>query len=202
MALETYEVTNNGQHTIEAGEPYTAHITVRGVAPILFHAWNVESVAEKGKAPKGSKAKKEDDYQSYVYRTPDGELAIPTEYFRQAVIGAARFRQDPRSPRKSAIDLFKAGIVGLQELCPLGTNEWDYLDRRRVTIQRSAITRVRPALNPGWETTVVLGVVLPEYIEPATLNEVIAQAGRLIGVADYRPTYGRFQIVGFAVGPA
>ncbi len=122
-----------------------------------------------------------------------------------SVIAAAKFRQDPRSPRKSAMDLFKAGVVGLTNLSPI-TNVvgelpkvWDFEDARRVQIQRNGITRVRPAFRAGWEATFLLGILLPEYIKPHDLNEVIAQAGRLVGVGDFRPTFGRFQVVKFEV---
>jgi hypothetical protein len=40
---------------------------------------------------------------------------------------------------------------------------------------------------------------LPEYVAAKDLNEVIAAAGRLIGVGDFRPTYGRFQVVNFEI---
>lgn len=183
--------------TSQPASPYTARVTIRGSAALLFHRWSNEAVAEKAAAAKGSRAKKSDNLESYVYRCDNGNLGLPGEYLRQSIIGAARFRQDPRSPRKSAMDLFKAGVVSLTELADLGVDEADYIDRRRVLIQRNAITRERPALRQGWETTIELMALLPEYIDRDTLNEVITQAGRLIGVGDFRPTYGRFQVVHF-----
>lgn len=192
-------VSNGAASTIEFQEPYVATIVVEGTAAILFHAWNNEAVEAKAKAAKGSKAKKEDDVESYVYRTPSGEIAIPGRSFRMAIISAAKFRQDPRSPRKSAMDLFKAGIASLDEYCSLGTKEWSYIDRQRVQVQRSSITRARPAMLAGWQCTVRMQVLLPEYISPQLLNETVQAAGRLQGVGDYRPTYGRFQVVGFKV---
>ncbi|MGE9244407.1 hypothetical protein, partial [Escherichia coli] len=84
---------------------------VEGSSDFLFHRWNAEAVDEKAAAAKNSKAKKTDDVESYVYRTEDGDLAIPGEYLRGSIIHAAKFRQDPRSPRKSAMDLFKAAVV-------------------------------------------------------------------------------------------
>jgi len=192
--------TNGGAAEIAYTEPYTVRVTVEGTVPILFHRYNPESVAEKARAAKGSKAKKTDDLEAAVYRTPKGNLAIPGEYLRQAIIHAAKFRQDPRSPRKSAMDLFKAGVQVLTELSDLGMKNWDYVDQRRVTIQRgSAVTRMRPALNKGWSADFELIVALPEYIGPEALNETIQQAGRLIGLADFRPTYGRFAVTHFTV---
>jgi hypothetical protein len=112
------------------------------------------------------------------------------------MIHAAKFKQDPRSPRKSAMDLFKASIVALTELAPLnnGTEKWDYIDQRRVVIQRSAITRMRPAFAKGWTASFEFSVLTPEYIDPQLFNEVLVLTGKLIGTADGRPSYGRFQI--------
>jgi len=192
-------VSNDAEAMIKFSQPYAATIEVVGTAPLLFHRWSVEGIADKAAAAKGSKAKKTDDLASYVYRDGKGDLAIPSEYFRMAIIHAAKFKQDPRSPRKSAMDLFKAGIAGIEEFCSLGVRDWDYVDQRRVMIQRNGVTRHRPAMHAGWKATVMLQVLLPEYISPELLNETIQSAGRLIGVADFRPTYGRFQIVKFSV---
>lgn len=191
------EVTNDAESYFMA--PYIAEFTIKGTAALLFHRWSNEDVEAKGKAAKGSAAKKTDNLDAYVYRNEAGEICLPGEYVRQALIHAAKYRQDPRSPRKSAMDLFKAGVVSLTELASLGVDEWDYLDKRRVVIQRSAITRTRPAMLPGWEATFQFQVLLPEYIDPAMLQDVLVQAGRLVGVGDFRPTYGRFSVNMFEV---
>lgn len=191
------EPTNGGEESISHSEPYAAVITIQGSADLLFHRWNAESIDEKSKAAKNSKAKKSDDVETYVYRNDKGFLAIPGEYLRGSIINAAKFRQDPRSPRKSAMDLFKAGIVVTSPLASLGVKDWDYLDKRRVTIQRAGINRTRPAMRIGWEATFDLMVVLPEYIDRQLLRETIESAGRLIGLGDFRPTFGRFGIIKF-----
>lgn len=192
-------VSNDGAKTISESEPYIVTIAIEGVAALLFHRWSVDGVDAKAKAAKGSKAKKTDDIESYVYRNADGILCLPSEYLRMSIIGASKFRQDPRSPRKSAMDLFKAGVVGLDDMCSLGSKDWDFIDRRRVMVQRNGITRQRPAMNPGWKVEIPLMVNLPEYISPAFLNEVVQMAGRLIGVGDFRPTFGRFAVTKFEV---
>lgn len=196
-ATALHPVSNDAAEEVAINEPYSVAVTIRGSSAILFHRWSNEAVAEKAAAAKGSKAKKSDNLDSYVYRCDNGHLGLPGEYLRQAIIGAARFRQDPRSPRKSAMDLFKAGVVSTTETADLGVVDPDYIDRRRVLIQRNAITRERPALREGWEATIELMVLLPEYIDRTMLLEVIGAAGRLIGVGDFRPTYGRFAVTSF-----
>lgn len=189
--------SNDGASVVNASLPYTVVVGIQGAADILFHRWSADAVDAKAAAAKGSKSKKTDDVESYVYRNDAGNLALPGEYLRQAIIAAAKYRQDPRSPRKSAMDLYKAAIVPLTALADLGVKDWDYEDRRRVVVQRNGVNRTRPALRAGWKAEFELLVNLPEYVAPQDLNEVIAAAGRLIGVGDFRPTYGRFSVIKF-----
>lgn len=202
--------SNDAAHDIEMQEPYVAEVEIEGASAILFHRWSCEAVAEKAASAKGSKAKKTDNIESYVYRDLDGNIALPGTYVVGSMIdprnGAAKYRQDPRSPRKSALDLFRAGVVAVTDLAPMYSNgskvpasTWDYLDERRVTVQRAGITRVRPAFLAGWRATVCLQVLTPEYIAPGLLQDVLTAAGRLVGVADFRPTFGRFRIAKFEV---
>lgn len=199
VKLKNEQVSNGGESAIEFSYPYSVAVTVEGSCPILFHRWNCDAVEAKAKAAKGSAAKKSDDIESYVYRNDAGEICLPGEYLRQSIIMAAKFRQDPRSPRKSAMDLFKAAVISLTDLASLGTNEWDFEDRRRVTVQRNGITRIRPAMREGWKATVQLMVNIPEYVSPTLLRSVLDDAGRLVGVGDFRPTYGRFTVSNWEV---
>lgn len=196
-ALNDDSISNDGEHAIRP--PFIVTVEIEGTAALLFHAWSVEGVAAKSAAAKGSAAKKTDDLESYVYRNEHGDLCIPGEYLRQSIIHAAKFRQDPRSPRKSAMDLFKAGVVATTELATTGKPTWDYIDRRRVMVQRNGVTRERPALLAGWKATFDLMVLTPEYIDQALLRAVVNDAGRLVGIADFRPTFGRFDVVNWKV---
>lgn len=201
------DVSNAGEALIETEIPYRVAVTVTGDAPLLFHRWQSDAVDAKAKAAKGSTAKKSDDLESYVWRDGDGIICLPGEYLRGSLVepknGAAKYLQDPRSPRKSALDLFKAGVVALSDLAPITTasggvaSSWDYVDRRRVTVQRAGITRSRPAFDAGWRATVVFQVLTPQYIDVVLFRQVLGHAGRLVGVGDFRPTFGRFSVTGF-----
>lgn len=204
------DVSNAGESTILLEEPYIVTIGITGTSPILFHRWQSDAVEAKANAAKGSKAKKSDDVESYTWRNEEGIICLPGEYARGVLIdaknGAAKYVQDPRSPRKSALDLFKAGVVSLTDLAPITRADgqlaetWDYVDRRRVTVQRAGITRERPAFAAGWSATIQFMVLTPEYVSPNLLHEVFAKGGRLVGIADFRPTFGRFRIDSFDVG--
>lgn len=190
-------VSNGAAAIIDINIPYAVEVQLTGSSALLFHRWNAEGVDEKARAAKGSKAKKSDNIEEYVWRNEQGLLCIPGEYVRQSMIHAAKFKQDPRSPRKSAMDLVKAGVVSLTDLASVGVKEWDFVDRRRVMIQRNGINRERPGLRAGWVARFELLVNLPEYLSPDFVQDLLVSAGRLIGIGDFRPTYGRFQVTSF-----
>lgn len=201
------DTSNAGADIIDLDAPYRVAVTITGDSAILFHRWQNEAVAAKAAAAKGSKAKRSDDVESYVWRDADGTICLPGEYLRGSLIdpknGAAKYLQDPRSPRKSALDLFRAGVISLTDLAPITkadgklATDWDYLDRRRVTVQRNGITRERPAFAEGWSASVQLLVTSPTYISLPVLRQALAQAGRLVGVGDFRPSFGRFSVTNF-----
>jgi hypothetical protein len=197
------EPTNGAAPDIQMELPYVVEFTIEGVCPILFHRWNDEVIGEKGDAGKGSRQKKTDNVESYIWRNEKNEICLPGVYVHGSIAdkkgGSAKYRQDPRSPRASAVKLYQAGISPLTELATLGKAKWDYLDRRRAVVQQSGITRERPAFLAGWTAQFQFVVNLPEYISPAAFYDLLALAGRAVGVGDYRPTYGRFNVIQFEV---
>ena len=197
--VEVSKPSNDGRHSIDMSVPYAVHLTIQGTSDLLFHRWSCEDVEEKANASKNSAAKKTDNIDAYLWKDEKGNISLPCEYLRQAIIHAAKFEKDPRSPRKSAMDLFKAGVVSITDLASLGVKEPDYLDKRRVTIQRNSISRVRPAIRSGWKASLILQILTPEYIDIVLFKKVLDTAGRLVGVGDFRPTFGRFSIVNFDV---
>ncbi len=208
-ALGSQDDPEAANNAIVTGAPYAVQVQLTGACPIMFHRWQDSAVAAKAAAAKGSRAKKTDDVESYVYRNAAGQICLPGEYLRQSIAGpqgAAKYRQDPRSPRKSALDLYKASVIALTDLGPIHSaasgevaTTWDYLDSRRVTVQRAGITRVRPCFLSGWTAEITLSVLQPNYVPAEQLLEVLQDAGRFVGIADFRPTHGRFNVTHFEV---
>ena len=179
---------------------YIVTVKICGTSPMLLHAWKPDAIFEKT-CTRARKQTLEEEMESRVYRTEGGNIGIPGEYLRHSVIGAARFRRDPRSPRKSAEVLFKS-IVSLTELADTGKATWDRLDVRKITIMRTNLTRRRPMLDAGWEATFLFLVDNEEQIPPDAFRETLSLAGRMIGIGDFRPAFGRFEVVSFEVEEA
>lgn len=194
--------SNDGEPSVLSAAPYRLTFTIRGIADLLFHRWSNEDVEAKRTAKRGSEVKRQDNLEAYRWRDADGMVCLPGTYLHTALVEAGKFLQDPRSSRpKQACDLFKAAFLPVAALYPLGP-QWEIEDKRRMVVNRAGITRTSPGFKAGWEATFDFDMVLPEYVSQEMFYEALSLAGRVIGVGQYRPTYGRFQIVGFGVAGA
>lgn len=196
--IDTGANSNDAEDALLSTAPYRVSFTIRGSADLLFHRWSNEDVAAKSTAKRGSSVKKTDNLEAYVHRDEKGQVCLPGTYLHAAVKEAGKFMQDPRSSRpKQACDLFKAALIPVTVLCPLGPT-WEIEDKRRMVVNRSGITRTSPGFRAGWEAEFDFDVILPEYVSQEMFLEALTLAGRVIGLAQYRPTYGRFQVIKFA----
>lgn len=177
-----------------ACEPYMVEVTIEGIAPVLYHRYDPEAVAAAAGAKKGSKERKQDNVESFVYRDDKGAVCIPAEWMKAALANAGRKFQDPSSPRKSARDLVRAAILVGPYLATTGKKVWDALDVRGVVIQKNRVTRTRPMLMAGWSVKFEITVNDPEYIDDQFLYQLVQRAGSHNGLGDFRPDFGRFRI--------
>lgn len=175
-------------------------VTIEGTSRILFHRYDCEAVGAKAGAGKGSKEKKTDNVESYTYRDDDGYLCVPAEALHGSLIQSARSFQDPRSPRKSAMDLIKAGLLVMPDMIRITRDgspmrDWEFTDTRRVVVQRSAVSRTRPGVNAGWRLAAQIHILTPGLISVELLRSLVVNAGATVGLCDFRPRFGRFQAV-------
>lgn len=189
-------VSNGASDLVALAQPYTIDVTVEGTGKMLMHCWNIEAIIEKGAAKKNSVTKKTDNLESYVLRDEKGRIVVPTLNFCASIRTAGKSFADPTSPRKSMHDRLKAIIIPENEfgLINGGTKDWDFVDRRRVVIQRAGITRERPGFYEGWKITFRITVLEPEFLPLPRLIEIMDNAGKFQGLGDFRPTFGRYRI--------
>ena len=59
-------------------------------------------------------------------------------------------------------------------------------------VQRSTVMRTRPIFRE-WELEFTVHF-MPDIVDEHSLDEAVEIAGKLIGLSDYRPKYGRFEV--------
>jgi hypothetical protein len=129
-----------------------------------------------------------------LYLDPKGRISITEDMLLGAGYAGAK------TIKKGT--LFKAGVLGTEAFFPLeykgpkdplALYEVDgFVDYRGVVVQRSRVFRARPRFNE-WSLTMSL-MVDASIINTKDVVVCYEQAGRMIGLGDFRPRFGRFEV--------
>lgn len=185
----------------ETGSRYFA-VHLVGVSPgILMHRYNYEWERKT----RGNKNYPPPDVEAAAHRylSADGkELVIPSDAIRGTMLRIAKGTKPAGSRGRETMAPYVAG--GLQftpDEIPLGLKENQYsVDARMI---RNPVTggrqvRGRARVDP-WNAWFVLSYLVEDMIDnPGQMKEMLAQAGRRIGILDFRPAnsgrFGRFKV--------
>jgi len=188
---------------------YTVNVEVEGTAPLLQHRFPVPELSEMSKGGTRSTGAKDytQEWRAYFYEA-GGQIVQPSAHFEGALVKAAINFKVAGKRGRSYKDLFKASVFCAPDAIPFGVSVPDdldadadkplYLDVRPVVVQRSRVVRIRPAFKAGWKLAFTIEVIDDE-VQPELLHDVLALAGKTVGIGDFRPKFGRFMVTRFEV---
>ena len=184
-------------------------VHIRGTAPLLMHNGMLadqEYVYSKAlKLVSKRRSKNEDDrgemaeheFQGGMYFEDGVGPGLPSGAIEAAIKNSAK--QD------RAGKIVTSALFVDEEFLPLiydgpKTREalWAdarYRDRRIAVVQRARVARTRPRF-PKWEIKFTI-TMLPCELNAEDLERYMRYAGCYVGLGDYRPKYGRFEVVSF-----
>jgi hypothetical protein len=189
-------------------EPYSVEFEIEGTRGYLFNRYDVPANGDDSQ--KGVKVVKTPGMM--VHTDSDGNLAARSAQVWNAVKAAGKYRKNPRSARGSLSTVLSEAleVEGLDNrhpdlltfLSPKGKpyEGWDFEFTSRVKNAGAFagyVTRLRPALHPGWRLTGRATILLPQYLPIQRLHECFEMAGRFGGIGDGRTGglgFGRFLI--------
>ena len=171
---------------IESEKLIMAKITGRPPG-ILMHRMNTDALSREKRAKRTSQIpSREDEAEAAAYRMENGELYIPSEALYGAIVNAGkamRFGRTAASQILATIRIFPQKI-------PLGTSEYE-IDERSAVVMGSRILRARPLLRK-WSIEFYI-VIDSNLIAPDSLEVALRDAGRRVGILDFRPQHrGQF----------
>lgn len=199
---------------------YTANI--RGVVPTIMHngrtANPLDSMAKLMKTVTGKRVKTDNDYallskmewfaglyldknvktsleNSEFKIEGNATILYPSTAIEGMMLSAARKQRLGQLVQTGLIcdEVFPLKFDGdemsLAELWESG----DFADFRKVKVQKNSVRRCRPIFRE-WELKISLNY-LPDVINQSQVEDILDVAGRLIGLSDYRPRYGRFEVL-------
>lgn len=184
----------------------TLHLT--GNRPMLMHngrlANPLDPWTQQLKALNAKRKKTDEDLMAIlqaeargaIYETPDGVLGFPTQNVWRCVYDSAKAFKLGEDIKRSLsfedviepLGVHGVGVVNVESFLADTAN----IDYRPVKIQRAKVMRARPVAR-NWTTSHKFEL-LDDVLNPRDLVPVLQRAGRLVGLGDWRPTYGTFDV--------
>lgn len=189
---------------MDSSATITLHLT--GLRPMLMHngrlANPIDPWTRELKKLTGKRKKTDEDLIAMMriearggaYETADDMLGLPTENVWRSLFDAAKaFKRGVDVKRALLTDgSVSTLLVGGD---PVKVDDFltdpDHIDYRPVRVGQSKTMRARPLVT-DWSSTHTFEL-LTDVIDPRDLEPIVERAGRLVGLGDYRPTYGTFE---------
>jgi hypothetical protein len=174
-------------------------VRIEGTTPILSHNPAGMAMRKPGKASQIPTP--EEEALASCYWTEDkSSIGCPADNIKASMIVAApAYKIGPKTKAAPYV----AGSVSLKpDLIPFNTKEY-VIDTRRAVVQRQGILRSRAKLNT-WALDFEM-VLDEDFLEactnPEVLKDILAEAGRRVGLLDFRPQrkgwFGKFRVTRF-----
>jgi hypothetical protein len=179
---------------------------LRSVSPLLMHSGQLADPlnphTKAMKAISGKRKKTEADFAQlaklewfgslYLH---DGAPCLPGEVIEAGLIEAAR---KMRRGQEAKAGIISDGFFALDYDGPRDPEAlWADIRFRfstGVRVQRNRVIRTRPRFDE-WTATVEVDY-LPDQLNPAEVTDMMRTLGRIIGIGDWRPRFGRFELDG------
>jgi hypothetical protein len=183
----------------------TLQFKIRGVVPLLMHngqlADPLNSHSKALAKVTGKRKKTEADHAQAAKIEWYGSLymhgdapCLPGEMIEAAFIEASKKH---RRGQQAKAGIISDGFWPLEYDGPKAADElWAdmrFQFRSSVRVQRNKIMRTRPIFS-HWSATIGLDF-LPDQLSGDDIHETVATMGRIVGLGDWRPRFGRFEIV-------
>ncbi len=183
----------------------TISFTIVGVAPLLMHNGQMADPMNKFsramKAVTSKKKKTEEDYLEMariefnggLYIGDKGQPVLPGELIEACLINGAKATKQGKVAKSA---LIVDGNFPLDFAGPKTAPELFEDDNHRhtvgVKVGQARVMRTRPKFN-DWKLNFDVHY-LPESLNPAEVVEFVETAGRVAGLGDGRPRFGRYNV--------
>ena len=170
------------------------HVRIKGVKPLLMHA--PSELGDNPKRRRGEHLSPQEEAEAALYKDAQGNIVIPALNVKAMLREAGRNYKI--SGRKTTFGaMIRAGIDIEPFYILLKHNGWK-VDIRPVVVQRSRILRARPRFDE-WELEFTIINKDPNVLLRDTMKRIVEDAGKWIGLGDYRPEFGLFEVERFEV---
>jgi hypothetical protein len=179
--------------------------TIEGIAPTILHngrmANPMDEYAKQLKAISGKRKKTDDDYAEMARIEWHGSLYLdsnlhpcwPSEAVEGLLIAAAKKSKEGPQAKTGLLIIgdFPIKYAGPKDIEELWADK-NYRIAVGVNVGGSKVIRTRPIFR-SWSLDLQVQFD-PEIVNRATVMHWITVGGKLIGLSDWRPKFGRYEL--------
>ena len=170
-----------------------ARVKIKGIAPLLMNRFAMEKKDDTSAKRRDEQFDPKEDAEKSLYKDDKIGCYAPSSWIEACLRDTAKeFKGKGRGSLKATI---LASVFIDPEKIPLNKKTYDEIDSRPAVIQRNRIVKSRPRFN-SWELDFTTNFN-NERIKKDTLKQILSEAGETKGIGDYRPKFGRFEVVKF-----
>jgi hypothetical protein len=129
-----------------------------------------------------------------TYKNSEG-YCIPSAQIEGCLTKAGVTEKVSGQGRKTYKDYMNAFVMVEPDEITINPQEYE-IDRRFVRVQRSRIMRTRPKWTKGWTANFQL-MILDDTIPTSIVKTLLEHGGMYVGIGDWRPKFGRFEVTKF-----
>lgn len=184
----------------------TVDFSIQGISGLMLHngqlADPLNDFAKKLKEVSGKRKKTDADHAEMariewhggLYLDEKKRPCIPGENIEALLVAAGK--------KQRLGEMFKAGVLSdgtwmIEHDGPKTIEAlWEdkrFRDRRGVSVGTATIMRTRPIFR-NWKLNFSIQF-LPELLNESQIRDAVVTAGRIIGLGDFKPKFGRFEVV-------
>lgn len=191
----------------------TAHVTIRGTRPLMWHVFGPDAIALEKKERTGVAGNDPEEWRTTYSATPEGQLYVDPSYIFGTLRDGARHTKKGRGSIQSnvtaTLQVVDDFVLTDRYMPTEGDPPTDktlpvYLDVRSVRnpATKGRNVRYRVAASSGWCMTFTLEWD-KTIVSRHEMEAVAIDAGRLVGIGDGRSMgMGRFVVDSFEVEDA
>lgn len=184
-----------------------ATFTIRGTAPLLMHSERLanpfDPLTKQIKALTGKRKKTEDELREIsrlewlggIYHDDHNGVHLPGYNVLRALVQGAKLRKLGRDVERGAMVQEDAVVIqhdGPSNLDALFADP-RFVDVRSVKVGTSKVLRCRPMFR-SWACSFT-ALFDEDVLQADDLGRIVRDTGAMIGIGDYRPRFGRFEVV-------
>ena len=183
----------------------TQRYKLTGVSPLLMHngrlADPLNPHAKAMKEISSIRKKSDEDYEELarrewvggMYEDDEGYPCLPAEAINATIIeGARKSKLGKQFAPAVFVDKDARLKIGDSRKAAELWGDDRYRDTRSVKVTTNKVSRTRPRFEK-WSAEIEVQINT-DIVNPGQVTKALEDAGLLVGLLDYRPRYGRFEV--------